>query len=165
MNEKQRAALERVVALADSRAQEMLDFAGEFIRQPSINPELEPNPDAERPAQQWLAEQLDSSAAFDTVDVWEVEPNRTNIVATQKGKGGGKSLIWVSHTDVVPVNAEQRAAWDGDPFSARCATASCYGRGSADMKGASTAAGVGANAVEGSGRRARRRSADRPHLR
>ena len=139
MNAKQREALDRVVALADSRAQEILDFAGEFIRQPSINPELEPNPEAERPAQQWLAEELDKSGAFGTVDVWEVEQNRTNVVATQKGKGGGKSLIWVSHTDVVPVNAEQRAAWEGDPFSGEVRDGYLLGRGSADMKGGSVA--------------------------
>ena len=68
MNADQRAALDRVVALADSRAQEILEFAGELIRQPSINPELEPNPDAERPAQEWLATKLDESSAFDTID-------------------------------------------------------------------------------------------------
>lgn len=139
MNAGQRAALEKVVALAERRAQEILDFAGEFIRQPSINPELEPNPDAERPAQEWLAGKLNQSNVFDTVDVWELEPNRTNIVAAQKGKGGGKSLIWVSHTDVVPVNAEQRAEWDGDPFSGAVRDGLLLGRGSADMKGGSTA--------------------------
>jgi acetylornithine deacetylase/succinyl-diaminopimelate desuccinylase-like protein len=139
LNGKQRVALDRVVELADRRADEILAFAGEFIRQPSINPELEPNPDAERPAQEWLAAQLEKSGVFDKVDVWEVEPNRTNVVATQKGKGGGKSLIWVSHTDVAPVNAEQRAVWEGDPFSGEVRDGLLLGRGSADMKGSSTA--------------------------
>lgn len=142
MNAEQRAALDRVVALAESRAQDILDFAGEFIRQPSINPELEPNPDAERPAQEWLAGKLEQSRAFDAIDVWELEPNRTNIVATQNGKGGGRSLVWVSHTDVVPVNAEQRAAWDGDPFSGEVRDGFLLGRGSADMKGGSTAQAI-----------------------
>jgi acetylornithine deacetylase len=151
VNSEQRAALDRVVALADSRAQEILDFAGEFIRQPSINPELEPNPDAERPAQEWLAAQLERSGAYDAIDVWEVEPNRTNVVATRKGKGGGKSLIYVSHTDVVPVNAEQRAAWDGDPFSGEVRDGFLLGRGSADMKGASVSAAFAAMLLKDAG--------------
>ena len=37
--------------------------AAEFIRQPSVNPDLEANPDAERPAQEWLRDRLEGIQA------------------------------------------------------------------------------------------------------
>jgi acetylornithine deacetylase len=54
---------------------------------------------------------------------------RSNVVATRKGSGGGRSLIVQSHTDVVP-EAEWTEAfdptWDGEFL---------WGRGSTDAKG------------------------------
>jgi acetylornithine deacetylase/succinyl-diaminopimelate desuccinylase-like protein len=133
------AALDRIVSMIDDRSDQILEFASEFVRQPSVNPELDPNPDAERPATEWLRQQLDGAKAFDKVDYWEVEPNRGNVVATRAGRGRGRSLIWVSHNDVVPVNAEQRSVWDGDPFSGEIRDGRLWGRGAADMKGPSAA--------------------------
>ena len=46
------ATLERVLAAVDERAEEIVEFAAELIRQPSINPDLEPNDLAERPAEE-----------------------------------------------------------------------------------------------------------------
>ena len=58
-----------------------------LIRQPSVNPDLEPNPDAERPAQEWLRDQFAASGAFPTVDFWEVAEHRPNVVAVRPGDG------------------------------------------------------------------------------
>src|SRR5688572_4089533 len=129
--------LERVIVAVDERADEIIAFAAELIRQPSVNPDLEPNDLAERPAQDWLRDQLRSFEAFDTVDSWEVEKNRPNVVAVREGIGGGRSLVWSSHTDVVPVTPEQAEQWEGaGPFSGEVRDGWLWGRGASDMKGA-----------------------------
>lgn len=58
--------------------------------------------------------------------------NRPNIVATLKGKGGGRSLLLNGHTDVIPVGNGE--GWSDDPWSASIRDGRIYGRGSADMK-------------------------------
>ncbi len=131
--------LDRVLSAIDNNRQEITDFAAEFIRQPSINPDLEPNEYAEKPAQEWLHAQLQAMGGFD-IDYYEVATNRPNVVATRLGTGSGKSLIWAGHTDVVPVTPEQRDQWvNGDPFSGEVIDGNLYGRGASDMKGAITA--------------------------
>src|SRR6185503_8215959 len=129
--------LQRVLSAIDARADEIVEFAAELIRQPSVNPDLEPNDLAERPAQDWLHDQLTASGAFDTVDRWQIAPNRPNVVAVRKGVGGGRSLTWAAHTDVVPVTPEQAAQWRGaGPFSGEVSDGKLWGRGASDMKGA-----------------------------
>lgn len=123
--------------MVDERADEIVAFAGELIRQPSINPDLEPNDAAERPAQEWLRAQLEASGAFGMVDVWEAAPNRPNVVGVRRGRGGGRSLTWAAHIDVVPVTSEQAEQWEGaGPFSGEVRDGKLWGRGASDMKGA-----------------------------
>jgi acetylornithine deacetylase/succinyl-diaminopimelate desuccinylase family protein len=127
----------RVLDAIDARAAEIVTFASEFLQRPSINPDLEPNDDAERPAQDWLQAQLEAAGCFTAVDAWEVEANRPNVVATIKGAGGGRSLTWSAHTDVVPVTEEQAEQWEGaGPFSGEVRDGKMWGRGASDMKGA-----------------------------
>ena len=129
--------LESVLAAVHDRADEIVGFAAELIRQPSVNPDLEANELAERPAQEWLRDRLQESGAFDTVDYWEVAESRPNVVAVQKGSGGGRSLTWSAHTDVVPVTTEQAEQWSGaGPFSGEVRDGKLWGRGASDMKGA-----------------------------
>ena len=144
--------LARVLGAVDVRADEIVAFAAEFIRQQSVNPDLEPNPDAERPAQEWLRDQMVASGAFAEVDFWELEANRPNVCAVRPGAGGGRSLIWAGHTDVVPVNAEQRAAWSGaGPFSGEVRDGKLWGRGASDMKGAIAAYVMAARIIHDAG--------------
>jgi acetylornithine deacetylase len=129
--------LQLVLDAIDQRANEIVTFAGELIRQPSVNPDLEPNDVAERPAQEWLRDQFAASGAFDEIDFWEIATNRPNVVAVRKGSGGGRSLIWSAHTDVVPVTPEQTEQWEGaGPFSGEVRDGKLWGRGASDMKGA-----------------------------
>lgn len=133
------STVQRVSELADQRAGEIVAFAAELIRQPSVNPDLAPNDDAEAPAQAWLRDQLSVSDAFEKVDYWAEDPEerRPNVVATVPGLGGGRSLIWASHTDVVPVFPGQAATWSGaGPFSGEVRDGKLHGRGASDMKGA-----------------------------
>jgi acetylornithine deacetylase len=132
-----RSTVERVLGAIDARADEIVGFAAEFIRQPSVNPDLEPNELAERPAQTWLRGQFELAGAFDTVDLWEVAESRPNVVALRSGAGGGRSLTWAAHTDVVPVTPEQAEQWAGEgPFSGEVRDGKLFGRGASDMKGA-----------------------------
>jgi acetylornithine deacetylase len=56
---------------------------------------------------------------------------RTNVVARVSGRGGGRSLVFSGHIDVVPaLGAGEHGYWDGDVADGRV-----YGRGSLDMKG------------------------------
>jgi len=82
--------LDRVLAAIDRRSDEIVQFASTLIQQPSINPDLEANDAAERPAQEWLRDQFNSMGSFSTVDFWEVEKNRPNVVAVREGTGGGR---------------------------------------------------------------------------
>ncbi len=137
MDSLPQTTVDRVLNAIDARADEIVAFAAQFIRQPSVNPDLEPNEVAERPAQTWLSGQLENSGAFDTVDLWEVAEGRPNVVAVRKGEGGGQSLTWAAHTDVVPVTPEQAEQWEGEgPFSGEVRDGKLFGRGASDMKGA-----------------------------
>ncbi len=130
-------ALAHVLDLVDQRRDEIIAFASELIQKPSVNPDLEANDEAERPAQEWLRDQLEASRSFDEIDFWAGAPNRPNMVATRKGAGGGRSLIWCAHTDVVPVTPEQAEQWEGaGPFSGEVRDKKLWGRGASDMKGA-----------------------------
>jgi acetylornithine deacetylase len=56
---------------------------------------------------------------------------RQNVVARLAGTGGGRSLLFTGHVDVVPAHGQgTHAWWDGEIADGRL-----YGRGSLDMKG------------------------------
>lgn len=58
--------------------------------------------------------------------------DRPNLAATLPGAGGGRSLLFQSHVDVVPVTPER--FWTRDPWAGEVADGRMYGRGAADMK-------------------------------
>src|SRR3972149_6434382 len=49
------------------------------------------------------------------------------------GRPGGRRILLVGHTDVVPVG--DPAAWSVDPWGAEVRDGSLFGRGAVDMKG------------------------------
>ena len=57
---------------------------------------------------------------------------RPNIVATIKGSGGGKSLLFNGHIDVIPEGAPEN--WEHGPWSGDVENGKLYGRGASDMK-------------------------------
>src|SRR5205823_3020018 len=65
-------------------------------------------------------------------EVLESAPGRGNLIA-RVGPGGGKRLLLMSHTDVVPV--EDESLWEHPPFSGTLDRGRIYGRGADDDKG------------------------------
>ena len=63
--------------------------------------------------------------------VFELEPNRLNIVARLKGNGSKRPLLIMGHTDTVNVDP---AKWTFPPFSATRDGGYVYGRGTVDDK-------------------------------
>jgi acetylornithine deacetylase/succinyl-diaminopimelate desuccinylase family protein len=77
------------------------------------------------------------------IEGWDVGPSATFaahplIVARLAGSGGGRSLAFNGHLDVVPVG--DRSSWSEDPFGGALSGGRLYGRGAADMKGGVAAA-------------------------
>jgi acetylornithine deacetylase len=97
--------------------------------------------------QQHLAARLLAAGA--EVDLWEpdaqalegrplVPPGldfegRPQLIARRRGMGGGRSLVFNGHVDVV--SAEPKERWTSGPFTAEVRDGKLYGRGSCDMKG------------------------------
>jgi acetylornithine deacetylase len=77
------------------------------------------------------------------LDGWDVGPSATFpahplIVARLPGSGGGRSLAFNAHVDVVPVG--DRSSWSQEPFGGDVVDGRLYGRGATDMKGGLAAA-------------------------
>ncbi|MGW4119049.1 M20 family metallopeptidase [Nocardia sp. NPDC004711] len=80
-------------------------------------------------------------------------PGRDNVVGVLRGSGGGRSLIFNGHVDVVP--ADDAAQWTHDPFTAFVDDTHVWGRGSVDMKGGLIAQAFAAMALRQAGVRLR----------
>ena len=66
-------------------------------------------------------------------EILEKAPGRGNLIARLEGRSGRAGLMFMSHTDVVPIEDESK--WRFPPFSATVADGRVYGRGAADCKG------------------------------
>lgn len=92
-------------------------------------------PGNERPAAEYLKQVLDREGI--PTKVFELEPNRLNVVARLTGSGKKRPLLMMGHTDVVNVDP---AKWTFPPFSATRNGGYVYGRGAVDDKDNVTAA-------------------------
>ncbi len=102
---------------------EAVDQFKTLIRFDTTNP-----PGNERPAIDWIAEQLRREGIEPTI--LESAPGRANLVARLPG-GSEPALILTGHVDVVAVEREH---WSVDPFAAEEVDGYIYGRGAVDMK-------------------------------
>jgi acetylornithine deacetylase len=78
---------------------------------------------------------------------------RPNVVAILRGKGGGRSLLFNGHVDVIPPGAPD--SWDHEPFHGTVVEGKVYGRGASDMKAGLTAFTMAVWAVVQSGAKLR----------
>lgn len=81
------------------------------------------------------------------VELDEVEPGRLQVIATLKGTGGGRSLMFNGHLDI---NSLTRG-WERDPWTCWVEGDRLYGHGAQNMKGGLGAFMVAAEAVRRSG--------------
>ena len=143
------AGLERRVAEEIARREgELVELLADLVGFDTRAPDPDLAPRDEAALQAFVAERL-RAAGLD-VDVWEPGvaqldferyPNppgytfrgRPQLLARAAGTGGGRSLLFNGHVDVVTV--EPRERWSTDPFTADLRDGRVYGRGACDMKG------------------------------
>ena len=114
----------------------------ELVRTDSRNPALAPGAAGEGEIARLLASTL-TAWGFE-VKIVDAAPGRPNVVATLRGTGGGKSLMFNGHIDVVGVENMTHA-----PFDAFTREGRLYGRGASDMKGGVAAMCAAAARVKG----------------
>lgn len=152
---------QRVNRWIDKNKETIVGFLQDLIRVPSVTGD-------EGPIQELIARQLKEMDL--EVDVFEpslealrqhpafVEVSRgyegrPNVVGTLRGEGGGKSLLFNGHVDVIPAGAQeswQHGSWSGDIADGRV-----YGRGASDMKSGLAAMTMAVKALLESGIRLR----------
>ena len=127
-------SLEELFAQVDAQREEIIALEQALVRIPSVNSGFMPTGD-ETPVceyiRDWLAEDGIQS------EILGRTPERGNIIARIEGTNADAGLMFMSHTDVVPVEEEEK--WRFPPFSATIADGRIYGRGASDCKGLLTA--------------------------
>ncbi|MGN6167966.1 MAG: ArgE/DapE family deacylase [Solirubrobacteraceae bacterium] len=143
---------ERVFREVEAGLEELVETISRAVQIPSVNPRYpgqvyDEVVGAEGRVSQLVAEvyrQMDAE-----VDVFGIEAGRENAVGVIRGAGGGRSLIFNGHVDVVPAGRVEN--WRHDPFSGRIEDDRIYGRGSTDMKAGVLAQAFAARALVRSG--------------
>jgi acetylornithine deacetylase len=157
----ERALVERIAARRD----EIVALACQLI---AFDTTSRAHPDTparqERQLQTVLAEQLRAAGA--DVDLWEPAPGdvanhplsggrtftfegRPQLAARLRGSGGGRSLMFNGHIDVVPAAIDD--GWDHDPFAPEIRHGRISGRGACDMKGGIAAMVIAAETLAQAG--------------
>ncbi len=155
-------------ALADdiaSRREELVALTCELIAYDTTSRVRADAPAREeRMVQEALARRLRSAGA--EVELWEPSPEdvadhplsppdafsfagRPQLVARLRGAGGGRSVMFNGHIDVVP--ASRTDGWEHDPFAAVVRDGEISGRGACDMKGGIAAMTIAAEALARTG--------------
>lgn len=133
----------------ESARDEIVDFASELIRLPTVNPPGE----AYRECAMLIGRRLegfgfavDYVAAEDRPEHTPAHP-RVNVVGLRPGRAERPLVHLNGHFDVVPPGS----GWTVDPFGGVVRDGRLYGRGSADMKGGIAAAVFAAEAIRRAG--------------
>ena len=121
-------------AQVDAALDDILALEQALVRIPSVNTGFMPTGNETAVAEyarDWLAEDGIES------EILGRDPDRGNLIARMEGRSGKAGLMFMSHTDVVPV--EDKSKWRFPPFSATIAEGRVFGRGASDCKGLLTA--------------------------
>jgi acetylornithine deacetylase len=120
---------------------ETTELLAQLVAIDSRNPELVPGAPGEAELARFVARWL-KGAGLD-VELNEVVPGRSNVVAIARGSGSGRSLMLNAHMDTVGFGGMV------DPLSPGVDGSKLFGRGAYDMKGSLAAIMVaGARALE-----------------
>src|SRR4029079_19377491 len=127
--------LDQLLRLADEARDEIVALAQALVRIPTVNHGARPDTGGETAA----CELIRDTRAADGLgsEIHESAPGRGNLIARLEGPPGGKRLLLMSHTDVVPV--EEETLWEHPPFSGTIDKGRLYGRGADDDKADVTA--------------------------
>ncbi len=147
MTDAERTVLDAIEAGRD----ELIALVTDLVAFDTTARALDDPPRQEAALQAYLGDRLRAHGA--SVDIWEpdaadvagsrqIEPGlqfagRPQLAATFPGGGGGRSLMFNGHIDVVTPEPVDR--WTSDPWRAEIRDGNLYGRGTCDMKG-----GIGA---------------------
>jgi acetylornithine deacetylase/succinyl-diaminopimelate desuccinylase-like protein len=123
--------VEELLVSVDAARDEIVRLHQDLVRIPTINAGARPDTGNETPACELVRDKL-GEAGIES-EILESAPNRGNLIARVPGSGDGKRLLFMSHTDVVPV--EDETLWEHPPFSATIDRGRVYGRGADDDKG------------------------------
>ncbi|MGZ4178352.1 MAG: M20 family metallopeptidase [Solirubrobacteraceae bacterium] len=142
---------------------ELVELASALIAFDTTAREIGDPPRQEAALQDYLAEGLRAYGA--EIDLFEPDPaalagaplvpqgldfaGRPQLIATLRGAGTGRSLLFNGHIDVV--SAEPRSQWTSDPFTPEVREGRLYGRGACDMKGGVAAMSNAAQAIAAAG--------------
>ena len=133
---------DKICASVDSLRDELLHLVSDLIRIPSVEPNFHVEPEQSDGESKVTAhmEKVMREIGL-TIDRWEEEPGRANLVGVWKGTGGGRSLLFNGHVDTVP--GDDPAKWPfNDPWSGKIDGEKIWGRGSTDMKSGNAAAAI-----------------------
>jgi succinyl-diaminopimelate desuccinylase len=133
------ASIDRVVSAVDAAADEIVAFAADLIRVPTVNPPGDAYPECARLIGDRLEAfgfEVDYFPADGAAEHTPTHP-RVNVVGLRAGARPRPCVHINGHMDVVPPGA----GWTLDPFGGLVRDGKLYGRGACDMK-AGLAAGV-----------------------
>ena len=119
-----------MLAQVDASVEEIVALHRGLVRIESVNTGAMPTGNETEVCDfigEWLAEDGIESETLAR------DPARGNLIARLDGRTGRAGLMFMSHTDVVPV--EDEAKWSFPPFGATVADGRVYGRGASDCKG------------------------------
>ncbi len=140
---------DRVLQEIDDARDELVDFAAELIRIPTVNPPGDLYRECAELIGARLADfgfDVDYVTAEDREEHNEKHP-RVNVVGTRAGRSQRPLVHLNGHFDVVPTGD----GWTVDPFGGVVRDGKLYGRGSADMKAGLAAAIYAAEAIRRAG--------------
>jgi succinyl-diaminopimelate desuccinylase len=141
--------LDRVFEQIDRDRDEIVEFASELVRIPTVNPPGEAYEDAARFIGSRLARcgfEVDYPVA-DTHAEHSPRYPRMNVVGERRGRSERPRLHLNGHFDVVPAGK----GWSVDPFSGIVRDGKLFGRGACDMKAGIAAAVYAAEALRRAG--------------
>ena len=121
--------LQDLLDQVDELRDEIVALEQDLVRIPTVNTGFMPTGN-ETEVCEFMKAWLD----VDGIDSQTIEsaPGRGNFIARLEGSSGKAGLMFMSHTDVVPVEEEEK--WRFPPFSATIADGRIYGRGANDCK-------------------------------
>lgn len=130
----------RVAEFLDQRSSEILEFARDLIRTPSVNP-----PGDERAVADLVVDRL-ATLGIDDVTRVGADDARPNLIVRITGDRPGPTLMLSGHLDTKP--AGDLDAWKTDPWDPIVEDGNLIGLGSGDMKAAIAGMVYAAGALE-----------------